>query len=831
MDSQHQSVETVPVAHLDYLRWPWLWLLVSAVVLGLAINYAGAFRFDASSDTLVVEGDADLALYEQVVAVFGGDEFLFLTFQPNNGQPISPEALATLQNIVEELEAVPGVKSVFSVLDAPLLKSPPVSLGQLSTGLPTLQSESVDLQLAQQELLNSPFFRELLITRGGDATAIKINLNASERLQRATQARDMLSAQVDHDLMNEAHERAIHREYRLAREQFLGEREQLIREIREIRGRYQSAGVLHLGGVPMIAADMIAYVKSDLSVFGGSVIGLMVVALAFFFRRMRWVILPLATAGLSVVYTIGLLGYLDWQATVISSNFVSLLGITTISLTIHLIVQYRELLHTQPHLDKHSLVMATMRTKFAPCFYTALTTMAAFGSLTVSGIVPVEYFGWMMCVGIIMSFVVTFTFFPAVLLLLPKGKPSSNLGDSNSFIRALGEFTRWRPRVVAVAGFVMAVVAYFGVTQVSLDNRFAEYFDTDTEIFQGMRYIDQQLGGTIPFDVILRFPPYEEVGFDEDDDFFDENEDPYPERYWFTRNMLDRLEQVHRFLDEQPQVGKVISLTALEDFAREFTDGEKLTNLQIVAILGAIPIDLHGELISPYASPATGELRLSGRIVESGPAFDREAFRQSIVEFGVQEVNFSSTDVAVTGMMVLFNGMLAQLLDSQISTLSYVLLAVFIMFLLLLRSLPHALLGMIPNTLASATVIGAMGYSGIPLDMMTTTIAAICIGIGVDDTIHYLHRFREEYARWGDARIAVSFSHASIGRALYYTSITVMVGFSVLCFSNFVPTVMFGLWTAVAMALALLANLTLLPALLVLTHADKPAQPELRQTA
>jgi len=447
---------------------------------------------------------------------------------------------------------------------------------------------------------------------------------------------------------------------------------------------------------------------------------------------------------------------------------------------------------------------------------------------------PVEYFGWMMCIGIVVSFIVTFTFFPAVLLLLPKGQPDSNLMEANHAIRGLGQIVQWNPWLVACCGALMAVVAYFGIARVSLDNRFAEYFDTDTDIYQGMYYLDTKLGGTIPFDVVLTFPAFEAQAFAQDDDaeediFASEEEDVYPERYWFSRNKLDTLEEMHRFLQSKAQVGKVLSLTALEDFAREFTDGRKLTTLEIVAILGALPADLHAEIIRPFADPASGQLRLSGRIIESGPSFDRELFRQEIQNFAITELHFSDEEVAVSGMMVLFNSMLSQLLNSQISTLSYILLVVFFMFLLLLRSLPHALLGMIPNTLAAAMVIGAMGYAGIPLDMMTTTIAAVCIGIGVDDTIHYLHRFREEYARWGDARIAVSFSHESIGRALYYTSLTVVAGFSVLCFSNFVPTVLFGLWTAIAMLLALLANLTLLPALLVLTHSKRVVEPQLRE--
>jgi len=805
--------------------------MLSGILLALASYYVRDFRFDASSDTLVVEGDADLARYQQVVEVFGGDDFLFLTYEPDSRKAITPDALETLAAIVQDLKDIDGVSNVFSILDAPLLKSPPVVLEDLLEGFPTLQSPEADFALAQKELSESPFFRELLITGDGTATAIKIDLARNLELEKIqTQLKELKSTGVS---SGESWQ-AVRSSYVVAREAHRQQRDKLIAQIREVRSQYQDAGILYLGGVPMIAADMITYVKSDLSVFSGAVIVLIVIALWGFFRRIRWVVLPILTAAIGVIYTVGLLGFFEWQATVISSNFISLLGITTVSLIIHLIVQYRELLITQPDLNRVDLVYETMRSKFAPCFYTAITTIAAFGSLTVSGILPVEYFGWMMCIGIVVSFLVTFTFFPAVLLILPKGQPDSNLMEANHMIRGLGQIVQWNPWLVACLGVLMAVAAYFGIARVSLDNRFAEYFDTDTDIYQGMYYLDTKLGGTIPFDVVLTFPAFEAQPLAQDDDaeediFASEEEDVYPERYWFSRNKLDTLEKMHRFLQSKTQVGKVLSLTALEDFARDFTDGRKLTTLEIVAILGALPADLHAEIIKPYADPASGQLRLSGRIIESGPSFDREVFRQEIQNFGTTELNFSDEEVVVSGMMVLFNSMLSQLLNSQISTLSYILLVVFVMFLLLLRSLPHALLGMIPNTLAAAMVIGAMGYAGIPLDMMTTTIAAVCIGIGVDDTIHYLHRFREEYARWGDARVAVSFSHESIGRALYYTSLTVVAGFSVLCFSNFVPTVLFGLWTAIAMLLALLANLTLLPALLVLTHSKRVVEPQLRE--
>ncbi|MEM7099716.1 MAG: MMPL family transporter [Pseudomonadota bacterium] len=832
-DNSNQKF-VIPIG-LRYLQYPITVLILCLVVIAAAATQISNFRFDASADTLVVEGDPDLVEYEGIVETFGGEEFIFMTFAPQDGQPVTRANLQTLQDIVADLSNVSGVRSVFSVLDAPLLKSPPVELTSLLDGFPTLQSPATDLELAADELTNSPFFKNLLITEGGRATAIKIDLAADDRLFQAQTAADTLENGADPQRRQRVENDLI-----AAKEANKQRREELVMRLREVRDSYSTKGTLYMGGVPMIASDMVRYVKSDLSVFGGVVLILMIVALGLFFQRPRWVILPIITASATVVLAVGLLGAMGWQATVISSNFVSLLGITTISLTIHLIVHYRELRLTRDELNRVEIIYETMKAKFAPCFYTAITTIAAFGSLTVSGILPVEYFGWMMCIGIVISFLTTYTLFPCILLLLPKGPPAPNLGKTNNFIRGLGEISRWRPGILVSSCAVLALAALLGIQQVSLDNRFAEYFDEDTDIFQGMRFIDQNLGGTIPFDVVLQFPPYEDdAGFGEDDfaqddDFFEEDDlfgeaqDTYPERYWYSRAMLDRLEKVHQFVDAQPQVGKVLGLTALEEFALEFTDGEKLGSLEIVAILGAVPEDLHRQIIEPYANPGTGELRISARIIESGPFFDREAFRQQIIDFAVNEAGFQPDEVTVTGMMVLFNGMLSKLLDSQINTLAYILLVVFIMFLVLLRSLHHALLGMIPNTLASATVIGAMGFTGVPLDMMTTTIAAICIGIGVDDTIHYLHRFKEEYDKHSDARIAVSFCHESIGRALYYTSLTVVIGFSVLAFSNFVPTVMFGVWTAVAMLLALLANLTLLPAMLVLTHRSSDNNPTIR---
>lgn len=808
--------------YLQLLRSPKTLLGLVALVSLVAAFFAMQFRFDASSETLVVAGDPDLLAYESIAETFGGDDFLLLTFQPTSQEPFSDAGIVQLQALVEELEGIEGVSGTLSILDVPLLKSPPIPLSELSGGFKSITSDGIDLDLARAELSESPLFRELLVSKDGTATGIRIDLLATD------------TNQIDALQLNE----------REAREAFLAKRQRLIDDVRIVRDNFSDQGTLFIGGVPMIAADMIAFVGDDLMIFGVSVVGLIMLVLWFFFRRIRWMMLPILTSALATLITVGVLGYANKPATVISSNFIALLVITTVSLIIHLIVQYRELLQTQPDMPHTEMVLETMRSKFAPCLYTTVTTIAAFGSLMASRIVPVEDFGWMMCLGIGIAFLVTFSFFPAVLILAGRGKPSVTLGQEFAATRVFSEWARWRFGTIILLSAILTVVAAEGISRVSLDNRFVDYFRTNTDISQGMHFIDKNLGGTIPFDVVLQFAPYEtftsegDDEFEDDfaDDFSDDFEDDFsddfadegagasfPERYWFTRDKLDKVEAMHRFLHERPEIGKVMSVTSLEDLARGFTDGRKLTNPEVAGVLGAIPEDLLKDLLTPYASPATGQFRLNVRIRETAPSFDRDALVQEVRSFAENELQFSAEEVQVSGMMVLFNSMLKQLFDSQVDTLAYVLGAAFLMLLILLRSITFAILGLLPNLLAAATVIAFMGFTGIPLDMMTTTIAAVSIGIGVDDAIHYLHRFQQEFKARGEARQAVAFAHANVGRALYFTSLTIIAGFSVMAFSSFVPTILFGVLVAVAMALALFANLTLLPALLVWLYA-KPMQ-------
>lgn len=804
---------------------PKLLFLGFAIVTALLLPGIRHFSFDASADTLVVQGDPELTFYREVLAKFGGNEFMLMVVTAKSGNIFEPEALNLIATLETELEKLKGVRGVLSILDVPLLKSPLVHFTELVDNIKTLGEGKVDLALARDELLSSPLFKDLLVSKDGASTALRIDLDVESQLEALRVRRDELrESGANKDALQD-----VTRKHAKAREALIEKRSKLMSDVRTVRAAYSDQAEIRLGGVPMIAADMIQFVKDDIVWFGSAIALIMIFILYGFFRRIIWLALPLMSAVLTNLLLIGFLGYIGQMATVISSNFVALLAITSISLNIHLIIRYRELADTMTGQNHRAIVIETLYSKFAPCAYTAITTMVAFGSLILSRILPVEDFGWIMVAGIAFSMFVAFTFFPAVLLLLPKvSAPETKKHYSAISELANQSIRNWR-RLVG-ASLVLAGLATFGLTLLNLDNRFIDYFRESTDIHQGLLFIDQNLGGTTPFDVIVQFPPWQTES--EDNDFEDDFEDDFdsseaeifPQKYWFTPDKIKRLGALHDYIDKNPGTGKTLSLATLELVARDFNDGRPLSSLALIAILDAVPDDLRAEFIKPYADPDAGLMRISSRLVESGPFFSRNDFISDIAVYA-ESIGFKPGEVRTTGVMVMFNDMLNQLLASQTNTIIFVVLSVLLMFMLCIRNFKLSVLGVIPNLLSAAIVLSIMGYVGLPLDMMTITIAAISLGIGVDDAIHYLHRYCQEKSAGKTTAEAIRRAHAGVGVAMYFTSVTVMAGFLSLVLSNFIPNVTFGILIALAMLLALLANLGLLPALIMAFARDKdPAQ-------
>ncbi len=823
--SQHQKSLFAGFMGFHYrrcLEYPILIISAVLILCGLALHYAQNFTFDASADTLISKSDPELAFFRKVSKWFGGSSFLVLTYTPENGLLISKENIQQMQALESKLLNVKGVESVTSILDAPLLKSPPMKVSELADGFKTLKNpEGVDLIRAEKELTSSPIFKNLLISEDGHSAMFQINLQQSQALEEIRQQRDDLERNSNLTAEAKADLAQLNQRYLDLKEQEKSSQADLIDQVRRIRDSLPLNVKSYIGGVPMVASDIIAFVRGDMSKLGFAVLGLMVLALWMFFRRLRWVLIPIGTTFVTLLLMIGLLGFLNQSVTAISSNFLPLLAIISISFTIHLIARYRELRLEDFSSSHTDLVYEAMRSKLAPSMYAALTTIVAFSSLLTSDIVPVIDFGWIMCVGILVSLLVTYSFFASILVLLKKGPASVTLKSNPSLTRWFCNLTVSFPGWLLTAAIFSLLLGIYGMSRLNVDNRFLEYFKTGTEIHDGMAFIDKHLGGTIPLDIIIQQTPFEQEPADSDDPFAEDAPDPFPEKYWYTPDKLRLLEKFHHYLDSRVELGKSVSLSSLEQVAREFTDGKPLDTLQLVAILNEVPEEIRKRLINPYASPSTGELRISSRIHETGPSFSREQLINDIQNFAAEELKLPPGTVHVTGMAVLFTRMLSQLFNSQASTLVYVVLATFLMFSVLLKSIKLGIIGLLPNMLSAISILGFMGLVGISLDMMTITIAAIVIGIGVDDAIHYLYRYRQERNSGENTRHAVINSHRSIGSALYFTSVTVIVGFSMLTLSNFVPTIYFGILTALAMVLALLANLTLLPALLLKFSSDK----------
>jgi len=813
---------------------PVLTLLWVALLLAGAVYFAQGFELDASADSLILEDDKDLRYYRGVRARYGSNDFLVVTYGPREDL-MSNAVLSDIGKLRDELAALERVESVTTLLDVPLMDSPRATLDEIRDAPRTLETPDTDPELARRELTQSPWYRNLIVSPDGRTTALQVNLRWDEHYQVLLARREALrleQSQRDLDPEERTEFQAVSEAFKVHNTRLQEQMRQDIASIRNILNRYRDRAEIHLGGVPMIASDMIDYVRNDIRVFGIGIALLLVGLLAVVFRQLRWISIPMLICTVSVVGMVGFLGWTDWRITVVSSNFISLMLIMALALTVHLMVRYLELRTQYPGDGQRALVEETIRSKFLPSLYTVLTTQVAFASLLVSGIRPVIDFGWMMVVGIGLAFVSCFLLFPTITVQLAPGRPIFRHQDTTaSLTRSLARTIRHsRPSILLIYVLLVAL-GIVGLGKLTVENRFIDYFDEDTEIHQGMVLIDRQLGGTTPLDVIidpdrafLEMTAEETAAgaeaFEEDPLYQDmlsaeESAGISGDSYWFNMFQLAVADRIHAYLEGLPETGKVLSISTTMALATLLNQGEPLDNFSLAILYKRLPESLRDTLFTPYMSDDGNQLRFSARIIDSDPNLQRDKLIRGIRKDLVTELGLEEMQVRLSGMLVLYNNVLQSLFRSQTLTLVVVFLAIGAMLLVLFRSWKLAAIGVVPTLVAATLILGAMGWIGIPLDIMTITIAAISIGIGVDNTIHYIHRIRTEFAVDGRYWAAVRRSHASVGRAIYYTSITVTLGFSILALSNFIPTIYFGLLTGMAMVIALVANLTLLPLLIV----------------
>ena len=814
------------------------------VALGLVVipvvffaSYVPDLKLDASSESIILEHDEALKYYRASRDIYGSDDFLIVVYTPRDDL-FAPASLAHLKELRNELAGMDSVEAVLSILDVPLVNSPKVSLAELrdGDGIRTLETPGIDKELARKEFLESPIYQNHIISADGRTTALLVLFKVDTTYNTLLNKRNRLrEKEAESGLTPEeaAALQSVEQTFHEYHATVTAAENKDTEVVRGILDKYRDHAQLYLGGARMIVADMISFIEHDLTTFGVGILVFLLAALVYFFRALRWVLLPMSCCLISVIVMMGYLGFMDWRVTVISSNFVSLLLIITMSLTIHLIVRYRILNEVRyrilkeeaPKVDQKTLVFYTMKDMTKPCFYTAITTIVAFCSLIVSDIRPVIDFGWMMTIGIALAFVLNFLYFPAVLVLLKPEKVHLRMDATKAFTMAVADFTLKYAKPIVAASVLVAVLGGMGIAQLEVENRFIDHFKSTTEIYRGMELVDTKLGGTIPLDFVLDADETDAAAPEEIGDPFDDPfEDPFGQEegasnesaYWFNGYRLTQIETVHDYLESLPEVGKVLSLATSMKVIKQLNDGLMPDDYELALLRKYVPEDVKEALLDPYLSPDGDQTRLTMRLIESAPTLKRKELIERIQTYLVDEMGFAETTVHPTGMALLYSHLLHSLYRSQILTMGMVFASILLMFIVLFRRVSLSIVAILPNLLAACAVLGLMGWWGIPLDIMTITIAAITVGIAVDHAIHYIHRFQVEFVRHQTYRETVVACHGSIGRAIYYTALTITVGFSILAFSNFIPTIYFGLLTGFAMMVALMSNLTLLAALLII---------------
>lgn len=811
------------------LKYPKFFLIIIVFCTTIIGINSSKIEIDASAQSLLLDGDKDLAFMRKIEKIFTTNDVLFVTYTIKNNL-LSDKNLANISHISHDIEKLPNIQSITSILNVPLLQSPPRPITELIKGIKTLQSGNVNKKLAKHELLHSAIYKQNLVSDDFKTTAIVINIKKDKKYIRLVANKNKYIQLQHTQKLNNNEIRKFEKaklELKQYRDILRGENHNFIVQVRSILQKYENStqAKLHLGGVDMVANDMVNFVRGDLKVFGTSIILLLIVMLYILFREIRWIFLPLFISTVSIIITSGLFGTLGWEITVVSSNFISLQLIMNISLVVHLIIKYKELLALHPTYTQKVLVKNTAVSMAKPSFFVVITTIAGFSSLIFCDIKPIIHFGWMMSVGIIISLIATFLLFPLLLSLMKKGKEEKFTKTDIPFTLKIANIVFDYKKSILFVTIIVIIFSISGAMNLRVENSFIDYFKKNTQIYQGMKLIDQKLGGTTPLDVIITFKNNSDKvksvtvsTNDELDSFEDEftltKEDK--EKYWFTEEKLEKIKQIHNYLDSLEPIGKVLSLETLMKIGKSLNNGKELDGVTLALLNKKLPQRYKKVILSPYVNIKNNMARISTRIIDSQKGLQRNKLLKKIKKDINKIINPKSEEFRLSNLLVIYDNMLQSFFNSQIKTIGLTIMILSIMFLILFKSIKIAIVAIIVNIVPVGVIFGFMGWMNIPLDMMTITIAAISLGIAVDDTIHYIHRYKLELQETNSLEKAIRNGHKSIGRAMFYTSSIIMIGFSILVLSNFVPTIYFGLLTTIVMFMAITADLLLLPVLLII---------------
>ena len=796
-------------------------ITIICLVLAYFLYFSKDFKLDASSDSLLLESDKDLKYLREVNERYGSKDYLVLTYTPI-ASFTDEETIINLQFFKSKIEKLEWVDSVITIIDVPLLKNSNAPLMERLKNYKTLSYPEIDKKRGFNEIINSPIYKDYVISTDGKTSGIVVYLKQDKKLNEFIKIKNNyfnLGLEDNLDKFQKKERAIFNSEYDSYKSIYNQKNHQNINEIREVIKKYNVNAEVFLGGLPMITDDMMSFVQNDIVVFGIGVFIFIVITLWLIFKKIKWVVIPLLGCAFSVGAMIGMVGLLGWKVTVISSNFIAIMLILNMAMNIHITVRFLQIKKEFEGIDIKDAVYEASTKMFMPILYTVLTTICAFLSLIFSGIKPIIDFGWMMTLGLTFSTIITLTLIPALLNEFSNSEDSIDQHEEKSKITsALSNFSKENTSLIFGTTLIVIFLSIVGIFKLEVENSFINYFDKKTEIYKGMKKIDDQLGGTTPLDIILKFPVKEEKR-EKDDEFSEWDKDTKDKdetyKYWFTRDKIDKILKVHDYLESLPEIGKVISFGSIIRVAEDLI-GNKLGTLETGILYSKFPEEIKKEIISPYISIKDNEARISVRIKDSLEDLRRNELIKKINSELKTKVGLGEEEYKLSGVLILFNNLLQSLFKSQILSLGVTMIGILLMFLVLFRNLTLSLIGVVPNFIAAFFILGIIGLSGIPLDMMTITIAAITIGIAVDNSIHYIYRFKEEFEKIKNYNDTVSKCHNTIGISILNTTVTIIFGFSILFLSNFIPTIYFGVLTGVAMLLALISVLTLLPKLILI---------------
>ncbi len=793
--------------------FPKISLFIIAIFTIFLAFYSQKLAIDASTESLMLKNDKGLEIWRKNAQIYKTPNFLVVAFSPKSADILDKNSLSLIQNLQKEFEKLDFVKNVTNITNVPLFENKKFDLYKIE--FPTILSKNVDLKKARDEFKNSPLYKENLVSKNLDTTSILINLKPDLKYNKLLTKRNELAK------LNNSKELKIAEEnLKIYRDSIREKEHNQILKIREILNKYNSQNELFLGGLNMISDDMVNFVKNDLATYGVATLVLLLLCLWLFFRQFRFVVLPALICFVSVIFATGIFGFLGFEITVVSSNFIALQLIITMSVVIHLIVGYRERVSLRKSWNQKQIIYATLKDRINPCYYAIFTTVIGFLSLTTCDILPVVMLGIMMSVAISFSLIVAFVIFANVMSLLKKIEPRRNFENSFRFTQICANFAiNHTNKIYFVTAFLM-IFGLFGMNYLKIENSFIGYFKEKTEIYKGMVIIDKKLGGTIPFDVIIKFPQNAKQNLENLDEFEAEFlEEENDKKYWLNSQKVRIAYKVGDFLRSQKFVGNVTGIDTFLKIGKILNDQKELDDFALSVLFSNLPQNYKDIVINPYINAENREIHFVVRIQDSDKNLRRNQFLLDLEKNLNEILKNDDVKVEVSGIMSLYNNVLQSLISSQISSFSLVILALFLTFIYIFKSLKYAIIAIMTNIAPLIVVFGIMGFLDIPLDIMSITIASISIGIGVDNIIHYIYRYKIEL-RTKDKISAIQASHASIGYAMYFTSFAIFMGFGVMILSNFWPTIYFGIFTNLVIFLMLMATLILL-ACFILTFTKK----------